>query len=139
MNEQKTIHKKIPKGWIQISEHCFMDEKGNPHSRIKTTHTLVYANKREKILKFIKKHKEERRLYAAKYRKKNPEKKKASNKIASLRFGDCIKRAIRIRKKIKYHKNKKSRPKGLTVRCDLGDHKLCRGSHGCTCKCHKNT
>ncbi len=124
----------IPKGWTQMSEHCFIDKKGDPHIRTKKEFKLT-VTKREKVKKKAQKHSEKYRKTTQKWRKKKGNKKKIDeynawyNKI----YSSCVRRATKFRLR-------KLQDQGMSNRCAKLAHKSCKNrSQQCTCRCHKNT
>jgi predicted RNA-binding protein with RPS1 domain len=156
MSKQLTITKKMPKGWEQISDHCFMDKDGNAHFRIKSSYKLTKTKVKNPIelskkirkvsLKAARENPEKNYSRSKKWKESNPKKYKKYMK----KLNDSSKECKRLVMKINYKKNHvykdavrkklmdKRKKLGILSRCAASRHGTCKNIlKKCTCKCHK--
>ncbi len=164
MSKQIEILKPIPKGWTQLSDHCFIDENGDSRLRKKSTYKISttklstksleekieYSNKnRKQSLNTRRKNPKKNYKMAKKWKKDNPKKYQKYMKDLNDSVAECKKLVLKFRRKknskqyIKINKRitDKRKKRGIfSGRCAEYKHNGCKNILGkCKCPCHKNT
>lgn len=151
------VEKPIPKGWTQLSHHCFVDKQGNPHFRVKSSYKLTtktvsdkveYSKKlRERSLQIARDNPQKNHKKTKKWKKNNPEKCAKYQKNLNDLSSECKKLVLKLRRKKNskqyisnnkknYEKLKKRR---FSARCAEYKHNTCKNVYEkCKCPCHNS-
>ncbi len=137
----------IPKGWIQIEGHCFVDNKNKARFKQKFTNKSS-KNQLSKASKYADTHKEEAKKRSKDWKKLNLKRVKESRDEYNSKYQKCIQNVLKLRRSINsksYIANNKKNSKklrdfGFLSRCAEYKHNTCKNMKGrCKCPCHKNT